>query len=154
MVRGESLLGELTLAREEALRIGLQEVPAELRSVKDLEHGDYGNFIHGIYFHMTTREDIVRDIGEVCVSFQMMTTLDSDTESPRGGCMHSFTMKILIIFHRVALTVPACGQRSQRYLKGTLGFLLLTILVLGCRFLRYLFDRFVLSLYLKLAVLF
>lgn len=68
MARKDALLGELTLARGETLRIGPQDVSTELQPVEDPELGDYGTFIHAIYFHITTREDIIRDIEEVRLS--------------------------------------------------------------------------------------
>lgn len=76
MARKDALLGELTLARGETLRIGPQDVSTELQPTEELELGDYGNFIHAIYFHITTREDIVRDIEEVRLAMYMITTLD------------------------------------------------------------------------------
>lgn len=83
----KNVLGELTLAREEALRIGPQEIPGDLQldvQLDDLEHGDYINFIHGIHFHVTTREDVLRDIDEVRGS-SYTATLASRTSARAAG---------------------------------------------------------------------
>lgn len=88
MVGKECILGELTLAREEALKIGPQEVPPELRvdaHVEELENGVYKNFIHGIHFHITTKDDILRDIKEVCVHVDWLPYLCVVGHSWDGG---------------------------------------------------------------------